>query len=73
MHDEAVAGKITKLIGGRVSLYQEEKVGLSTTDFGETRHFITGVTSGAKIPLGPGVVAPTMPAPSATAASAASR
>jgi hypothetical protein len=74
VRDDAVAQQITKLIGKRVALHYEEKVGLPTTCFGETRHFVTGVTLAEEIPIGPGVVVP-MPAPSppAAPASAASR
>jgi hypothetical protein len=56
VHDDAVAAKITQLIGRRVSLHYEEKVGLPTTCFGETRHFVTGVTLSEDIPLAPGIV-----------------
>src|SRR5262245_52961546 len=42
VRDDAVAEKITRLIGRRVSLHYEEKVGLPTSCFGETRHFVTG-------------------------------
>jgi hypothetical protein len=70
VHDDAVAEKITKLIGRRVSLHYEEKVGLPTSCFGETRHFVTGITLSEEIPLAPGVV---VPMPAAPAASAASR
>ena len=73
VHDEAVAKAITKAMGKRVALHYEEKVGLPTSCFGETRHFVTGLTLSDEIPLGPGVVlpagAPARPAP----ASAASR
>ncbi|MCW5636366.1 MAG: hypothetical protein KIT17_23730, partial [Rubrivivax sp.] len=65
VHDDAVARQITRHIGKRVALHYEEKVGLPTTCFGETRHFITGVTLAEEIPLGPGVV---LPAPGASAA-----
>jgi hypothetical protein len=40
-------------IGKRVSLHYEEKVGLPTSCFGETRHFITKVTLTEDIPLAP--------------------
>lgn len=68
VRDDAVAEKVAKLIGRRVSLHYEEKVGLPTTCFGETRHFVTGVTLSEDIPLAPGVVLPTPAAPSAPAA-----
>ncbi|HET8694218.1 MAG TPA: hypothetical protein VFM33_06100, partial [Aquabacterium sp.] len=41
--DDTVAQKINQVIGKRVSLHYEERVGLPTSCFGETRHFITGV------------------------------
>ncbi len=69
VHDEAVAQKISKYIGKRVALHYEEKMGLPTTCFGETRHFVNGVTLSDEIPIGPGVMVPnTAPAvPPATA------
>lgn len=41
--DDAVAASLNRNIGRRVSLHYEEKVGLPTTCFGETRYFITKV------------------------------
>ncbi len=73
VHDEAVAQAISKYIGKRVALHYEEKMGLPTTCFGETRHFVTGVTLSDEIPIGPGVVVPTpsaRPAPAPTPAPA---
>jgi hypothetical protein len=67
VHDDAVAQQITRVIGKRVALHYEEKVGLPTSCFGETRHFVTGVTVSEEIPLGPGVVVPTTPASAASA------
>jgi len=69
VHDEAVAQAITQVIGRRVSLHYEEKVGLPTSCFGDTRHFVTRVTVTPDIPLGPGVTLPN-PAPGAAGASA---
>lgn len=71
IHDDEVAAKITRLVGKRVSLHYEEKVGLPTTCFGETRYFVTGVMESPDIPLGPGVSLP-QPVPAAPAAPAAS-
>ncbi|MFG6467213.1 hypothetical protein [Roseateles sp. BYS87W] len=68
VHDEATAEAINKVMGRRVNLHYEEKVGLPTSCFGETRYFVTGVTPVDEISLSPGVVVP-VPA----AASAASR
>jgi hypothetical protein len=70
VHDDKVAKEITRHIGKRVALHYEEKVGLPTTCFGETRHFVTGVTLADEIPIGPGVVVPTPAAPTAPAAPA---
>ncbi len=67
VHDDAVAREITRHIGKRVALHYEEKVGLPTTCFGETRHFVTGVTLAEEIPLGPGVVLQTPGSVSASA------
>jgi hypothetical protein len=61
VHDDETAQKITRLVGKRVSLHYEEKVGLPTTCFGETRHFVSGVMESADIPLGPGVSLPQLP------------
>ena len=58
VREEAVAQQIMKVMGKRVSLHYEEKVGLPTTCFGETRHFVTKVEIAADIPLGPGVSVP---------------
>ncbi|MBT9490046.1 MAG: hypothetical protein IV093_21280 [Rubrivivax sp.] len=69
VHDEKIAADITRVIGKRVSLHYEEKVGLPTSCFGDTRYFVTKVTLADEIPLGPGVMVPTQPAPAAPAAS----
>ncbi len=73
VRDEAVAQDIQKAMGKRVALHYEEKVGLPTSCFGETRHFVNKVMVSTEIPLGPGVTLPTTPAasPAAPAASAA--
>ncbi len=65
--DDAVAAKVTQAMGKRVSLHYEEKVGLPGSCFGETRHYVTGITISEEIPLAAGVVVPSH------AASAASR
>ncbi len=69
VHNDATAQAISKNIGKRVALHYEEKMGLPTTCFGETRHFVTGVALSDEIPIGPGVVVPTpsaAPAPAPT-------
>jgi hypothetical protein len=54
-----VAGELNKVMGKRVSLHYDEKVGLPTSCFGETRHYVTRVTAVEEIPLAPGIVVPT--------------
>ena len=64
--DDAVAAEINKIMGRRVTLHYEQKVGLPTSCFGETRYFVTGVTRVDEIPLAPGIVVP-IPDPPAPA------
>jgi hypothetical protein len=71
VHDNAVAEQINKVMGKRVSLHYEEKVGLPTSCFGDTRAFVTGVRLQDEISLMPGVMVPVPPA--SVPASAASR
>ena len=73
--DDKVAEEVNRHVGKRVALHYEEKVGLPTTCFGETRHYVTKVTLVDDIPLVPGVimqqgpgVAPVVPAPTAPVA-----
>ncbi|MBL8289421.1 MAG: hypothetical protein JNL85_15685 [Rubrivivax sp.] len=61
VRDDETAQRIMRHIGKRVSLHYEEKVGLPTSCFGETRHFVTGVALAEEIPIGPGIVVPTPP------------
>jgi len=69
--DDDVAQQINKVMGKRVSLHYEEKVGIPTSCFGETRYYVTKVTAVEEIPLAPGVVVPTHPvAPAAPGAAA---
>jgi hypothetical protein len=56
--DDNVADQINRVMGKRVTLHYDQKVGLPTTCFGETRHFVTGVTAVDEIPLAPGIVVP---------------
>lgn len=67
VRDDAVAAEINKVMGKRVALHYEEKIGLPTSCFGETRHYVTKVTGVEDIPLAPGVVVPT-PGPPPTPA-----
>jgi hypothetical protein len=57
--DDTVADNLNKVMGKRVALHYEEKVGLPTSCFGDTRHYVTRVTEVEEIPLGPGIVVPT--------------
>ena len=68
VRDEAVAQEINRAMGKRVSLHYEQKVGLPTRCFGETRHYVTRVSIVPEIPLAPGVVVPAPAAPSAAPA-----
>jgi hypothetical protein len=60
--DDAVAEQVNKVMGKRVSLSYEEKVGLPTSCFGETRYYVKKVTVVSEIP---GTVAPPPPPPAA--------
>lgn len=56
--DEDVARQINAAMGRRVSLHYDEKVGLPTNCFGETRHWVNKVTIVQDIPLAPGITVP---------------
>lgn len=43
VRDKTVAKRINETVGKRVRLIYEEHVGVPTSCFGETRHFVTGV------------------------------
>ena len=58
VHDDAPAQKITRAMGRRVSLHYDEKVGLPTSCFGDTRYFVRAIIETPDIPLGPGIVVP---------------
>ncbi|MCV2350514.1 hypothetical protein [Paucibacter sp. Y2R2-4] len=60
--NDAVAAELTEVMGKRVTLHYEEKVGLPTSCFGETRHYVTKVAVASDISLSPGVVVHTNPA-----------
>jgi hypothetical protein len=79
IRDDEVAKQVTKHVGKRVSLHYEEKVGLPTTCFGETRYFVTKVEAeldgapppAAAPPLAPAAATPpTLSAPAPVASSA---
>jgi len=68
VRDDQVAAEIAKVMGRRVTLHYEEKVGLPTSCFGDTRHYVTKVTLTEEISLSPGVVVKTAPAEAAAPA-----
>ena len=70
VRDDKVAAELAKVMGKRVTLHYEEKVGLPTSCFGETRHYVTAVTVASDISLSPGVVVQTAPAPASAPAPA---
>ena len=63
VRDDAVARRIEQVLGQRVALHYEEKKGLPTTCFGETRHYVTGVRVAESLPVAPGVAIPQPPLP----------
>ena len=66
--DELVAADINRHMGKRVSLHYEQKVGLPSSCFGDTRYYVTKVTPVDDISLSPGVVVqPPHQAPAASA------
>ncbi len=62
VRENDVGAQINKLMGRRVTLHYEQKVGLPTSCFGDTRFYVTKVLLVEEIPLAPGIVVPT-PAP----------
>ena len=62
VRDDAVADSINKVMGKRVTLHYQEKVGLPTSCFGETRHFVTRVVQVDDLLLAPGAAVPSTPA-----------
>ena len=71
--DDAVAAQVMQVMGKRASLHYDEKVGLPTSCFGDSRYYVNKVMVSDEIPLAAGVVVQIPPAVPATAASAASR
>ena len=61
VRDAAAAQDINRLMGRRLTLHYEQKVGLPTTCFGDTRYYVTKVMLVEEIQLAPGVVVPTLP------------
>ena len=58
VRDDAVAEQISRAMGHRVSLHYDEKVGLPSSCFGETRHWVNKVTAVHDVPLMPGISVP---------------
>src|SRR5215510_5489871 len=75
VRDDKIAEQINQVMGRRVSLYYEEHVGLPTSCFGETGHFVKGVkpideVPGSQLALPPQqapAASPAVPTPSAPA------
>ena len=65
--DDGVADQLNKVMGKRVALHYEEKVGLPTSCFGETRYYVTKVLAVDETSASPGTVKPA-PAPEPAAA-----
>ena len=71
VHGDEVAAEINRLMGQRVALHYEQKVGLPTSCFGETRYFVTSVKATEQVQLSPGVVVPQGVVPPASAPASA--
>ena len=67
VRDDKVAQEINAVMGRRVSLFYEEHIGLPTTCFGETGHFVKGVKLIDDLQGGP-LATPPQPAPAPPAA-----
>lgn len=75
VRDEQVATAISDVMGKRVTLHYEEKVGLPTSCFGDTRYFVTKVTvsNDSALPVGIAVRPAVVNTPAPTSATAASQ
>ena len=62
--DDGIAEQLNKVMGRRVALHYEQKVGLPTSCFGETRYYVTKVIAVDESPAAPGI-APPAPKPAA--------
>ena len=63
VRDEPVAEAINQSMGKRVALHYEQKVGLPTSCFGDTRYYVTKVTPVDETPIMGRGAATTIPAP----------
>jgi hypothetical protein len=61
--DDETASRVNKAMGQRVSLHYDEKVGLPSSCFGETRYWVTNVTVVPENAPSPGIAVPVPPAP----------
>jgi hypothetical protein len=68
VRDDATAEQINKVMGKRVSLHYQEKIGIPTSCFGETRYYVTRVGVVAEIPQAPGAVVPVPQSPTVPSA-----
>ena len=59
--DDEVAAQINKVMGRRVTLHYEQKVGLPGSCFGESRYYVTRVGAVEDGQVSPGIVAPGSP------------
>ena len=59
--DDNVAEEINRNMGKRVALHYEEKIGIPTNCFGETRYFVTRITVVDQMQFAPGVTIPAAP------------
>ncbi len=67
VHSDAVAADINRLMGQRVALHYEEKVGIPTACFGDTRYFVNKVVPVEGAQQSPGFAVPAAsPAPVAS-------
>jgi hypothetical protein len=71
VHNADVAKELQAAMGKRVTLHYEEKVGLPTTCFGETRHFVTRISVAPEFPMSAGAAPAVAPPAAASAASSA--
>ena len=62
VRDAEVSKKIEALMGHRVSLHYEQKIGLPTSCFGDTSYFVTDVEEVAEASMPPWTATPAPPA-----------
>ncbi len=67
VHNADVAKELQAAMGKRVTLHYEEKVGLPSTCFGETRHFVTRISVAPEFPMSAGAAPAAAPVAAASA------